>query len=64
MANGMSTLFIAQAVKDNGGGTHTSIDPFQPSQWGNTARKSIERAGLQDMVGTAAAAVSVLAHAV
>ena len=50
MANGMSTLFIAQGVKDNGGGTHTCIDPFQSTQWANTARNSVKRAGMQDMV--------------
>ena len=50
MANGMSTLFIAQGVKDNGGGTHTCIDPFQSTQWANTARNSVQRAGMQDMV--------------
>lgn len=50
MANGMSTLFIAQAVKDNGGGLHTAVDPFQQSQWGNTAKHQVKRAGLDGFV--------------
>jgi predicted O-methyltransferase YrrM len=39
MACGTSSLVIARAVSDNGGGTLTSIDPFQTS--------SFDRAGVQ-----------------
>lgn len=50
MANGMSTLHIGQAVKDNGGGMHVALDPFQNTQWGGTAIMHCERAGLADTV--------------
>ena len=35
MANGISTLFIARGLRDNGSGRHIAIDPFQTSQWGD-----------------------------
>lgn len=37
-------------MKDNGGGEVLSIDPFQSSQWGNTAVTQCRRAGLGDIV--------------
>src|SRR6516162_8795951 len=33
MANGLSTLFIAQALAENGNGRHIAIDPFQHGDW-------------------------------
>ena len=33
MANGLSTLFIASGLRDNGYGRHIAIDPFQSSDW-------------------------------
>ncbi|HKG21226.1 MAG TPA: class I SAM-dependent methyltransferase [Blastocatellia bacterium] len=46
MAYGMSALFICQALKDNGAGSHTAIDPAQDASWGSIGRLNIERAGL------------------
>jgi len=48
MANGLSALAICQALADNGRPYRMliSIDPFQASQWDNTARANLERAGL------------------
>lgn len=47
MANGLSALAICQALSDNGdGGSLTSIDPFQSTQWDNAARAGLARAGL------------------
>jgi len=52
MANGMSSLFICQALADIGeSGTPThliSIDPFQSTQWKNQGRIHIKRAGLSE----------------
>ena len=33
MANGISSLYIAQALHDLGDGRHLAIDPFQQSDW-------------------------------
>ena len=46
MAYGMSTLFICQALQDNGSGCHTAIDPFQASEFKSIGVLNIERAGL------------------
>lgn len=48
MAYGISALFICQALKDNGAGSHTAIDPAQDTGWGSIGRLNIERAGLGD----------------
>lgn len=50
MANGLSSLFIAQALKDNGHGRHIAIDPFQHSDWGGAGLTSLRRAGLDRLV--------------
>lgn len=50
MANGLSTLFIAQGLKDNGSGRHIAIDPFQNSDWGGAGFTSLRRAGLDSLV--------------
>src|SRR5688500_11406921 len=33
MANGLSSLFIAEALRDNGQGRHIAVDPFQFADW-------------------------------
>jgi predicted O-methyltransferase YrrM len=48
MAYGMSTLFICQALQDNGSGLHTAIDPNETSRAGSIGLLNIERAGLKD----------------
>jgi predicted O-methyltransferase YrrM len=50
MANGLSSLFIAQALRDNDHGRHIAIDPFQSSDWGSAAVVALEQAGLADLV--------------
>jgi predicted O-methyltransferase YrrM len=49
MAYGMSALFICQALRDNGAGGHTAIDPAQDTSWKSIGRLNIERAGLGDL---------------
>ena len=46
MANGMSALYICQALKENGNGMLFSIDPFQTSQWNGMALENLKNAGL------------------
>jgi len=46
MAYGISTLFICQALHDNGQGLHTAIDPFQKSNWNSIGLLNTKRAGL------------------
>jgi predicted O-methyltransferase YrrM len=47
MANGMSALYMCQALKENdNGGTLISIDPFQTTQWKQEGVNNIKRAGL------------------
>lgn len=48
-ANGLSAMYLAQAVQDNGGGTHTSIDPFQSTQWQDVGQFNVTKAGLGDL---------------
>src|SRR4051812_30088520 len=51
MANGISTLFIAAGLRDNGdGGRHIAIDPFQASDWQNVGVGLARQAGLGDLV--------------
>lgn len=50
MANGLSTLFVAQGLKDNGYGRHIAIDPFQNTDWGGAGLTSLRRAGLESLV--------------
>jgi len=45
MAYGLSSLFMLQAVKDNGGTLHVSIDPYQEAWWHNVGLANVERAG-------------------
>jgi predicted O-methyltransferase YrrM len=46
MAYGLSTLFICQALEDNGTGNHVAIDPFQASEFKSVGVLNVERAGL------------------
>ncbi len=50
MAHGLSTLFIAKGLRDNGHGRHIAIDPFQSSEWQNTAVGLVCDAGLDSLV--------------
>jgi predicted O-methyltransferase YrrM len=52
MANGLSALYMAQALRDSGAAhaQHVAIDPFQSTQWDNAARAAVARAGLTDLV--------------
>src|SRR5947209_277531 len=50
MANGSSSLFIAQALKDNGHGSHIAIDPFQSSDWAGAGMAALRRAELDSLV--------------
>jgi predicted O-methyltransferase YrrM len=47
MAYGLSTLFMCQALSDNGGGRHTAVDPRQ-DEWHSIGLANIRRAGLED----------------
>ncbi len=46
---GLSALFICQALKDNGRGLHTAVDPFQEKLWKSIGLLNIERANLKDL---------------
>lgn len=50
MAYGLSTLFICQALQDNGGGEHIAIDPLQERIFKSIGRLNMERAGLSHRV--------------
>jgi len=47
-AFGLSTLFIAQALPDNGEGHHTAVDPFEISEFKGVGVANVRRAGLED----------------
>jgi len=49
MACGTSSLVIARALADNGGGTLTSIDPFQTSSFERAGIRNLEAAGFAAM---------------
>ena len=50
MAYGISTLFICQALHDNGCGHHTVIDPFEETVWNSIGLLNIEHAKLTDLL--------------
>jgi predicted O-methyltransferase YrrM len=50
MANGLSTVFIAEALRQNGTGRHIAIDPFQHSDWGGAGMALVRKAGLESLV--------------
>ena len=49
-AFGVSTLFICQALRDNGGGIHHVIVPWETGQWDSVGLDLIEKAGLGDVM--------------
>ena len=50
MAYGLSTLFMCQAVADNGGGIHVAIDPAMNKAYKSIGVLNVKRAGFVDMV--------------
>ncbi|OPZ84657.1 MAG: O-methyltransferase [bacterium ADurb.Bin429] len=52
MAYGVSTLFICQALRENGHGRHIVIDPYQttPNGWKSIGLLNLERAGMRELV--------------
>jgi len=46
LAYGLSTLFMCQALCDNGAGSHTAVDPSQRTRWKSIGLLNVERAGL------------------
>lgn len=50
MAYGLSTLFMCQAHKDKGEGSHTAIDPMQSSQWRSIGLLNLEKASLREIL--------------
>jgi predicted O-methyltransferase YrrM len=48
MAYGLSTLFLCQAHRDKGSGTHTAIDPHQGSRFRAIGLANVREAGLDD----------------
>jgi predicted O-methyltransferase YrrM len=49
MAQGFSSAWICKAHSDKKSGSHTSIDPFQESQWENIGMKLIDKCGYTKM---------------
>ena len=49
MAFGLSTLFMCQALNDNGSGLHTAIDPIQSTFWHSIGLLNVERAKLKEV---------------
>ena len=49
MAYGVSTLFILQALRDNGIGNHIAIDPCEESTWKSIGLLNIKRSNLDDI---------------
>lgn len=50
LAYGISTLSICQALHDNGGGSHTAIDPGQTEEYQGIGLLNTERADLRHLV--------------
>jgi predicted O-methyltransferase YrrM len=46
-ANGLSSLYMAQALSNNKKGKLTSIDPFQDTQWRNSGKTNIKDSGFE-----------------
>lgn len=44
-AQGVSSLFICEALKGRAGGRHTIVDPFQEKDWHNAGRVALAREG-------------------
>lgn len=50
MAYAASTLFICEALRENGGGRHIAMDPFQDSSYKNIGVLNLKRAGFDSVV--------------
>ncbi len=50
LANGISALLIAEALREQGFGCHIAIDPFQNSDWGDAGVVALRQAGLDPLV--------------
>ena len=50
MAYGLSTLFICQAHKDKGKGSHIAIDPNQTKLWKSLGIQNIKKSGLDNIL--------------
>ena len=50
LGNGVSALYIAQALHDNGTGRHLAIDPFQLTDWKEAGLVTLERVGLDALM--------------
>lgn len=50
MAYGLSSLSICQALRDNGGGRHTAIDPSQSTEFKSIGMHNLQKANLADLV--------------
>jgi len=50
LAYGLSAIFIAQALRDLGGGAHIALDPYQETQFKNLGLENLKRAGVDDLV--------------
>jgi predicted O-methyltransferase YrrM len=46
-AYGYSTLYILQALSDNGGGKHEAIDPIEIDRWHGIGLANVKRAGFE-----------------
>jgi predicted O-methyltransferase YrrM len=46
LAYGISALFIAEALRQNGAGRHVAIDPFEQSRFDGLGLRHLEEAGL------------------
>jgi predicted O-methyltransferase YrrM len=47
MAYGLSSVFICQALHDNGAGQHTALDPFERTAWKSVGLHQLKQAGLE-----------------
>jgi predicted O-methyltransferase YrrM len=52
LAFGLSALFICQAHQDQGGGSHTAIDPYEESAYRSIGLLNARRAGLDGLLRT------------
>lgn len=50
MAYGLSTLFICQALVDNGCGRHIAIDPSQSTRWRSIGLRNVKQAKLDGVL--------------
>ncbi len=50
MGYGISTLFLCQALRDNGGGVYAAVDPLERTRWRSIGLRNLQNAGLEDLV--------------